>query len=463
MPGGELVPLQSADLAICWVLDSARLGLPPSFVETGPNFMSFGISIEDWQYGAQTPCFRNNTNVSEVVDHKLRYTTGGWNPKGMETIWDHFSYNDSVTKSSANFRNIYAYALSAQSLQIIFNGTSWVSSAAAATLSPPSADTTTTITTTTTGVTSVDWRYNQSMCIARPPGLPNSLIETPGYIGPGESQASILPLKQSVDYSPFNESGFEETRLYRYAINNSIPRGKPGMIPYNSTLWLNNTAFKLPAPFLDIGLNCSGNRLWNSLGNCICYKGKPILPDLLDTQNAICTTAPGLRWGFSTNLVRLGLILEAVWLFCYLLTYLCLFGRSKLLSLEPIRTAGSMRSVLECSRSILDDLGSDATNYSEQDLLQKLKGKRVTYRVHEESTLGRDANLSQLRCAGDHEAERIRMRSLQETLRTSDALNIRFYEGVRWIMKSIKAIIGADKVAPSDLEVYEDLNWRIYR
>jgi hypothetical protein len=104
MPGGDLVPLQSPELALCWALDSARLGLTPGHVEVGPSFVSLTPSAHHSPYEKHQTCITKQPYET----YKLRYTSGGWSPVGVDTIWDHFDYNDSIASSSENFRNIRA-------------------------------------------------------------------------------------------------------------------------------------------------------------------------------------------------------------------------------------------------------------------------------------------------------------------------------------------------------------------
>jgi len=101
MPDGNFVPLQSSDLALCWVLDSGRLGLEPGRVEIGPSFKSMGKLNKAHKYKANTPC------------HTFVFTAGGWMEEfqSHDTIWNDFSYNNDILKSSENFRNIRACKL----------------------------------------------------------------------------------------------------------------------------------------------------------------------------------------------------------------------------------------------------------------------------------------------------------------------------------------------------------------
>lgn len=145
----------------------------------------------------------------------------------------------------------------------------------------------------------------------------------------------------------------------------------PGEMPYNSTLWLNGSAISLSAPFINVGHGCSGNNGFGSLGNCICYKGQPISLDLLGEERAICNTAPGYVWGFSSTLLRLGLAFEAAWMACCLICYLWLSLRGGLVSKKTMRSAGPMKFALEFSGAMCE-VDEGAVGLSEDQGWEKL-------------------------------------------------------------------------------------------
>lgn len=196
----------------------------------------------------------------------------------------------------------------------------------------------------------------------------------------------------------------------------------PGQMPYNSTLWLNGSAISLPAPFIDFGHGCSSNNILGSLGNCICYKGKPISLDLLSEGRAICNTAPGYVWGFSRNLLRLGLAFEAAWMACCLICYLWLSRHGRLVSKKSMRSAGPMQFALEFSEAVCE-IEETAAELSEDALKARLKGVNVGYRTP--SVTGEHGGLRHRVVAG----------LTRETWKRQE---------------------------PTDEEVYEDLNWHIY-
>lgn len=207
----------------------------------------------------------------------------------------------------------------------------------------------------------------------------------------------------------------------------------PGQMPYNSTIWLNGSAISLSAPFVDIGHNCSGNNGFASLGNCVCYKGQPISLELLGEGRAICNTAPGYVWGFSSYLVRLGLAFEATWMACCFTCYLWLSLRSGLVRQKIMRSAGPVKFALEFAEA-LREIEHAAPELSEDGLMARLDEIDVGYR--RPNTLG------------EHQQLRHRVVAKREE-RPKDLNN--------WVDETWR------RRKPTDEEVYEDLNWQIYQ
>lgn len=327
-------------------------------------------------------------------------------------------------------------------------------------------------------------------------------LEAPEYLGPAQLRAKSST-SDVVDLAPFNETNFEKTHWSYFQLNRSISLD-PGVLPYNSTVWLNNTPISLPAPFLDLGYNCSGNNAFTKLGNCVCYKGEPISLDILSSERVICNTAPGYVWGFSSYLTRVGLILEAVWMACCFICYLRLSLRSDIIDKESIRTAGVMRLALDFSESARNVIGPEANTLSESDLTKRLKGSRISYHIsqsepgdqttyqvmssnkprgfegryseelarweariveklepwegvlpgkvaHWEARLGE--KLGKKLAPWDDRFEAINKRVDP----VSDSMNMKFNRAAGLVKERLRS----SKRSPTDFEVYEDLNWRI--
>ena len=221
----------------------------------------------------------------------------------------------------------------------------------------------------------------------------------------------------------------------------------PGKMPYNSTIWLNGSAIPLSAPFVDIGYGCSGNGVFGSLGNCVCYKGQPISFDLLSEGRTICNTAPGYVWGFSSVLLRLGLAFEATWMACCFTCYLWLSLRSDLVRKKTLRSAGAMNFALEFSETVCE-VEQAAPQLSEDDLMGRLD--KVNFRY------GRSSILS------EHQVLRHRVvADTEHRERWIDHTDTRINEAETavggWMNETWR------RRKRTHGEIYEDLNWDIYR
>lgn len=237
------------------------------------------------------------------------------------------------------------------------------------------------------------------------------------------------------------------TRLHLGTLSRDTASLPPGVVPYNSTIWLNGSEVSLSAPFLDVGHGCSGNSVFGSLGNCVCYQGQPISLDLLDESRAICNTAPGYVWGFSSYLLRMGLAFESAWMACCFTCYLWLSLRSGLVRKNVMRSAGPMKFALEFSEAVCE-IERTASTLSEDDLRARLDRINVRYRPP----------------SGQGEQEELRCRAVaapEKRERWIDHTDTRVNEietGVsRWRNDYWR------RRKPTDTEVYEDLNWRIYQ
>ncbi|KAI3339521.1 hypothetical protein F4824DRAFT_46876 [Ustulina deusta] len=335
MPGDEIVPLNSENLSPCWVLDPMRLGLSTPHVEVGPNFSA----ILSHSQRASSRQKNDSCLSSDQRAYDLQYGSSGWRVKSAEsTLWDFLAVAEE--KSSENFMSIQRYALARQFLQIGLDTRGWVDSGWETTLNRTTsfeADGTMTLNrrNTSDAPVTLDWSSNTtSKC------KDYSLY---GLYSKVRAVTLEEPLTQEeiANIYPYNKSAPGIAYWSLFVLNESIQLG-PGVVPYNSTIRLNDSLIPLEAPFLDVGFNCSAypkSNSFNGLGNCVCYKGKPISLDLLSDDKAICNTAPGYVWGFSSYLTRMGLILEATWMLCCFVAYPWLLYRSKLLHMEPIKSS----------------------------------------------------------------------------------------------------------------------------
>lgn len=111
MPNGDVVPLNSPELTLCWALDGTRFGLSDRLIELGPNFADVGGFTKDLSpNGAKQPngttlCFKKTSDQNQT----LHYTASGWRYQNVTTAWDYFALEGDTTSignSSSNFKSI---------------------------------------------------------------------------------------------------------------------------------------------------------------------------------------------------------------------------------------------------------------------------------------------------------------------------------------------------------------------
>lgn len=115
MPDGNIVPLNTRDLALCWVLDGSRLNSTDDHIEIGPDFSALGTLTTPFNYTKTKPCLNvSSTEYPEATYFHPRwlvYTSGGWKLDKTTTIWDHFGTLDgsnNIEQSSETFQSIRA-------------------------------------------------------------------------------------------------------------------------------------------------------------------------------------------------------------------------------------------------------------------------------------------------------------------------------------------------------------------
>ncbi|KAK9794092.1 hypothetical protein SCARD494_05669 [Seiridium cardinale] len=367
--------MNSEDLAICWSLDPTRLGLSngTEVVEVGMNLSTIGSAL--------TPSydFSSHAVLQEGCGGPcgLIYTSGGWKTNvSSESIWDYFgilSGSQNVAEQSENFKAIRAYALTAQLLKMSLQPSTWVLLRYSWYIEPD------------------DWTdaTNAKVSVQYVDGWSRTLNETVrilGYETPEQGQDPEQTHNDSLTVCPFpyNETGLEKVSWVNLTLNSSTPiewkdlRSKN--LHYNSTLKYNNSSFHLPSPFLDVGYGCSGNTKFSTLGNCICYKRKPISLDLLSDYKAVCKTAPGYVWGFSSRLTVLGMALEATWMGCCFIPYVYLSIRCKCIRNDAIKTAGTLKLAMDLTESVQRDIGGHVTFMTEEKAKEELKAIRIGYK-----------------------------------------------------------------------------------
>ncbi|KAL1881235.1 hypothetical protein Daus18300_001086 [Diaporthe australafricana] len=446
MPNGDIVPLNTPDLTLCWVLDGSRFDFPDDHVEVGPDFSALGSLTTNLQEKDSKTCISSFhgfgiDGIPMLDPHGLVFTSGGWKADTATTIWDHFELingSNNIGQTSDNFQSIRSYALTKQLLQISIHPQGWLQYDSETALPGLRAS---------TEDSGFDWWANAtgSCPFSNFSGLSTTL-----------DAAQYEPIQATpnpTDSQQVLEFGVPEyISRARFALGNMSGEAfAPGELPYNSTMWLNGSAISLPAPFVDVGHGCRGNSGFGSLGNCVCYKGAPISLDLLSEGRAICNTAPGYVWGFSSFLVKSGLGLEAGWMACCLICYWYLSLRSGLVRKKMMRTAGAMRFSLESSEAVCE-LEKSAPELSEDGLKARLKSVNVGYRPAGTSVLEKHGGLRYRVVAGLGCEERV-----EREAGVMDIADRKINEFGGWMKETWR------QRKPTDAEVYEDINWDIYQ
>ncbi|KAM7188584.1 hypothetical protein V8F33_010549 [Rhypophila sp. PSN 637] len=139
---------------------------------------------------------------------------------------------------------------------------------------------------------------------------------------------------------------------------------KPGVIPYNSTIWFNGATINLTAPFLGFK-SC----LWwgTPLGECLCYKGRPLTEDFRVEGNKACTGKSEYIWGFSYFITTVGLGLELFW--CLTCLYLWIYSeKGSELAKYGRPNLGAVRNILDISEILNEELGENRGWHTEKQL-----------------------------------------------------------------------------------------------
>lgn len=208
---------------------------------------------------------------------------------------------------------------------------------------------------------------------AAPSGLPQTLL---GWEFTGIGQ--VVPDEELVedwltgDIVPYHAT---------FILDEDIAPG-PGVVPYNSTIWFNDKASSLNAPFLEVGKACPGHiDFYTSMGNCVCYRGEPLTTDWY--SELTCVNKRAYAWGFASLITLIGLCLEAIWVVGCWGVWLDANINSRLL-LWRRRGAGPLRGVLDLAESVKRDLGPDTCAYGDGQLAKELdKCEPVGYAVEE--------------------------------------------------------------------------------
>ncbi|KAI0532027.1 hypothetical protein GGR58DRAFT_523622 [Xylaria digitata] len=146
----------------------------------------------------------------------------------------------------------------------------------------------------------------------------------------------------------------------------------PGVVPYNSTLELENNVINLPASFLTFGVGDVDCLWWNSsTGECPCYMGKALEAGWAIANQHSCIGATGYIWGFSSFILPVAVILEIIWIIGCWLTRWHTTVSSNLIEYNR-RSVGTIRHILDLAEAINRDLGPNTSTYTEYELQDAL-------------------------------------------------------------------------------------------
>ncbi|KAI1124454.1 hypothetical protein F5Y10DRAFT_285009 [Nemania abortiva] len=209
------------------------------------------------------------------------------------------------------------------------------------------------------------------------------------YAGSGQKGIENLPSdtrNKTLDDPSHGKLGDSEYVPYNatFLLDSEIKTAQ-GVLPYNSTLWWNNTRIALGAPFLKIGESCQWSR--GSLGLCLCLDEDIISKDFRDSDY-ICLNDTGYKWGFSAFVLLIGLALETAWLVVCTMMWFVIITKSELVRMHR-PGIGVIRSILDIAGAINSSIGIDTSAYTEDELKLELgKCPPVGYEIDDRDGIG---------------------------------------------------------------------------
>ncbi|KAI1124117.1 hypothetical protein F5Y10DRAFT_38560 [Nemania abortiva] len=342
LSGKTYVPIKSEDLTLCWVTDDARLSGFLGSVVLGPSFSSAYDFDENEVPGPGTP-WKLPTNSSDFND--IFYYA-----KTKHGIQNYFHSFDNTSNPIDSFIEL-------PTNHVVNTTLNWTRSAAH-------------IVEERDGLFFYD---NSARDVWNAPRLLQVLI--------GSQFSRTSPSYQEAMFY-LNRSGWADGQL-----NGTRSLG-PGIVPYNSTLVLENETLFLPAPFLSFGVGDFDCSWWNSsTGECPCYQGKPLEADWAISNQYSCIGTSGYIWGFSSFILTVAVALEAIWIIgCWVARWRTTVG-SNLIELNR-RNIGTVRHILDLAETINRDLGPNTSVYTDDELQEALlKCPPVGYEVESKDGL----------------------------------------------------------------------------
>ncbi|KAI1164145.1 hypothetical protein F5B18DRAFT_650864 [Nemania serpens] len=306
-----------------------------------------------------------------------------------------------TVETSAEFRNLYAYAIAKETFLYRYNG---------------SIDST-----MSQQIYGMDnWYendcYNNSVETASGYNFSSSCVESQlytsvvgwQYAGVGQKDAEKLPSDtRHIMLEPGSHANLSDSDFIPYDTTFHLDSNisfADGVIPYTSVLWWNNTRIALDAPFISMETACKWSK--GNLGLCLCFDGKVLSQDFRKLDQ-ICLNDTGYRWGFSGFVLVVALALESAWLLICATMWSVIITKSEFVKMHRPGT-GVIRGVLDIAGAIESRIGSDTGAYTEEELERELaKCPPVGYDI-------------------DHEPgyQRILLRPMRHGIRTRRSLHI---------------------------------------
>ncbi|MCJ1325757.1 hypothetical protein MMC10_002420 [Thelotrema lepadinum] len=169
-----------------------------------------------------------------------------------------------------------------------------------------------------------------------------------------------------------------------WLFNDSITEN-PGVIPYNSSISINNKTYSVDAPLLRFS-NPTAAKLssratsgfsigieYSSETSILCYNGEVLPSGWLEasTGNLLCIGQAGYTWGLSSTIVLTGLSLQLIWVLGLYVVWLNANLRSKLCKSRR-KFDGVYRIAADLIGAMQADLGTDLSSYDNKMFKQEL-------------------------------------------------------------------------------------------
>ncbi|KAI9687202.1 MAG: hypothetical protein M1820_010491 [Bogoriella megaspora] len=168
------------------------------------------------------------------------------------------------------------------------------------------------------------------------------------------------------------ETAGHPTRDPEWVFNGSL-LGGPNIVPYNSSIRIDNKTHLLDAPLLRYAVPTSSDYSISPISPSVCYNGEVLPHGWLSPSGGhlVCFGKTNFVWGFSATLAGICLMLQSVWF--YLIWHAWIFWKwhTKVLDKQNIR--GTSRSVSALNEAMEQHIGKKAALLTDRGLKKSLK------------------------------------------------------------------------------------------